>query len=530
MRPADDIKKLFEEAPIEADQRKDETILNKVLDAQAKAIEQRSALGRQSVWRIIMKSKMTKLAAAAVFIIGIFLLFDNGQKTLYAQVIEAIENAQTIHVVTENLNNGQWSKNSEVWYGSDKGIVETSWSNGERTDIRIDNGQYMWIYSAGNSFAKRSKTIDPIGVARKILNAEAFKKSAIREPSEDKVVDGAQHFAYVLSNPENTWRMISWLDENSRVRGWEKMRLLECGLWEKYRIGEVTYNIELNPKIFLPDFGEDVEILDVGKTLDAFGLDDALFVREELGMIFAVHELVRCNEGLIFTVSSIRPADAWRDAARAESGRFGVWHYGTFQFGSSWRRLDDYGRGHSYQPIKMAEVRQADLQVQWTLFLPQGFGLEEEGECELEVYMYTHGELSKKRKKAGLPTRERYIPMAVLDLPNESIALNKVLSEVHLTASELEPFVADNRLILKSIPFTDEEMDAYIEENPDSGETREYRSGDKSNRLSHGQSSKPSKINKDEWIKDRMDFLEELNNSYNDFLKEVKRRELRDHK
>ena len=47
--------------------------------------------------------------------------------------------------------------------------------------------------------------------------------------------------------------------------------------------------------------------------MDAFGLDDALFVREELGMIFAVHELVRCNEGLIFTVSSIRPADAWRD-------------------------------------------------------------------------------------------------------------------------------------------------------------------------------------------------------------------------
>ena len=449
MRPADDIKKLFEEVPIEIDRRRDETILNKVLDAQAKAIEKRSALDRQSAWRIIMKSRMMQLTTAAVFIIGIFLFFDNGQKTLYAQVVKAIENAKTIHVITEGLKDGQWSKNSEVWYGSNNGIVETSWNNGERTDIRIDNGQYMWTHRSGNNFAKRSKSIDPIGVAKKILNTEKFKKEAIREPSEDKTVDSIHCFAYILSNPEDTWRMISWLDENSRVRGWEKMRLLENGQWEKYRIGEVIYNIELNPKIFLPDFGEDIEIFDVAKKLDAFGLDEALFVREELGMIFAIHELGRCNEGLIFTVSSIRPADGWRETAQAESGRLGVWHYGTFQFGSSWKRLDDYSRGRSYQPIKMAEVYQADLQVQWTLFLPQGFELESDGKCEFEVYMYTHGALSKKMEASGLPIRKRFKPMAILDLPKESIALDKVLSEVYSTVSELEPFVANDRLMLK---------------------------------------------------------------------------------
>ena len=54
--------------------------------------------------------------------------------------------------------------------------------------------------------------------------------------------------------------------------------------------------------------------------------------------------------------------------------------------------------------------------------------------------------------------------------------------------------------------------------------------GDKSKRLSHGQSSKPSKISKEDWIRDRTDYLAERKNSYNEFLEEIKRREMRDRK
>ena len=468
------------------------------------------------VWRIIMKSRITKLAAAAaVILIGLVVLFGNGQATLYAQVVKALENARTIHAVTKNLDNGQWEKNTEVWYEHGKGIVETSWRDGQKTYIRIDNGKYMWVYRAGDDFAKRLKTIDPMGVARKLLQVDSFRKQAIRDPSEDKVVNGIRYLAYVRSNPENTYRILTWLDEAKRVRGWEKIRLLDTGQWETYRIGEVEYNIELSPKVFTPNFGEDVEIVELDTKLDEhFDLDDALFTKEELGLIFAVHELVRCDEGLIFAVSSIRPTDTWRDTARAESGRFGVWHYGSFQFGSSWKRLDNYGRGRSYQPISLAEVYQADLQVKWTLFLPQGFERGGMEKYELEVYMYNHGALAKKRSELGLPTRERFKPIAVLPLPKESIALAEVMDEVYSTTNELELFVASTRLTLKSVPFTDEEMEKYIKEYPDSGETKEYRSGDRSKtaRLQRGQSSIPSEISKEDWAKDRMGYLQELKN------------------
>ena len=505
-----------------------ESLMDSLADA-SKQHKQRSKIAHivAFIGKTIMKSRITKFGSAAAIIfcvLGLLVFFGNGE-TLYAQVIKAIENARTIHAVTKNLDNGQWEKNTEVWYDQNKGVVETSWDKGEKTYMRIDNGQHMWKYRAGDNFAKRSKTIDPMGVARKLLNVDSFKKQAIRDPSKDKVVNDIRYLAYVRSNPENTYRILTWLDEAKRVRGWEKMHLLDSGQWETYRIGEVEYNVELSPNVFVPDFGEDVAIVDVDTKLDEyFDLEDALFTKEELGLIFAVHELVRCEGDLIFAVSSIRPVDAWRKKVRSSDSP--AWNYGSFSFGSSWKRLDKYGRGRSYQPINLAEIYQAGLQVRWTLFFPEGFEPGGVEKCELEVYMYNHGALARKRSELGLPTRERFKPIAVLPLPKESIALAEVMDKVYSTTNEL-PFVASAMLTLKSVPFTDEEMEKYIKEYPDSGETIKYRSGDRSKtaRLHHGQSSKPSEISEKDWIKDRMDYLQVIENNYKQFLQEVKKRE-----
>jgi hypothetical protein len=532
MRPEDNIKQLIENAKVRIDQDVKKVSLDELTNELEKFKKTASAETQPNVWRIIMNNKMTKFAVAAVIMAGVFLFFVSSQRSLYAQVTKSIESAKTIHVISESLKDGKWSKTSEVWYGADQGIVESSWKNGERSHIRIDNGQYMWIYNQGNSFAKRSKTVDPIGVAKKILNTEKFKNDAVREPSKDKVVNSVNYSAYTLSNPKKTWQMTSWLDDNNRVRCWEKMRLLESGQWRKYRIAKVTYDIELDSKVFLPDFGKDVEIFEVGKKMVGhFKLDEAIFIKEELGLVFAIHELVKCDAGLM-AVSSIRPADKWKHLAKTREGRIAIYNYASYQFGSNWRRIGKYGRGHSSEPISMAVLYQSDLEVQWTFFMPRGFDLQDEDKWEFEVYLNTHGKLAEERKQAGLPVRERFKPMGSVDLPEESTSLNEILNKIYLAASELEPFTNYGKLTLKSIPFTDEEMDAYVKEHPNSGETREYRSGDrsKSARLHHGQSDNPSKIEIDDWYKDRLDYLEERNDIYNNFLEEVKRREMRDQK
>jgi len=90
---------------------------------------------------------------------------------------------------------------------------------------------------------------------------------------------------------------------------------------------------------------------------------------------------------------------------------------------------------------------------------------------------------------------------------------------------ELEPLVAFDRLSqkLQLVPFTDEEMDAWAQKVPMSPASKKWLSGDKSWRLSHQLPS--SEIDKEDWIKDRMDYLQEIENNYKEFLQEVKKRE-----
>ena len=484
---------------------------------------------RASMWRTMMRTPMSRLAVACVLVvgaIGIYCFFGGRQTSVYAKVVEAIENARTIHAVTTSLRDGQWCKDTEVWYAKGRGVVETSWRDGQKTLTRIDDGQYRWEFHAGDDYARRSHSIDPIGVAGKLLHVDSFKERAEREPACDKEIDAVRCIAYVLSNPQSSARILTWLDDADRIRSWEKQRLLDDGQWETYRVGEAAYDSPVAAVTFVPDFGENVKIIDLDTELDAYcDLDNALFVREELGLVFAIHALRKCQGDMIYVVSSIRPTENSYRAVKSTAAS--VWNYGDYQFGSSWKRLDDFGRGCSYVPIDLGEVYHAGVLVRWTLFFAEGFEPESPKECEFEVYLSTRGRLREMRTKEGLPVKQRFKSMAVLPLPEEQVLLSQVMEETYASLSALEPYAAHDRLTLKSVPFSDEEMAEYIKQHPDSGETRTYRAGDRSEkaRLHHGQSSKPSEIDRDPWLQDRMEYIQEITENYEAFLEEVKRRE-----
>ena len=68
----------------------------------------------QKIWRIIMKSRITKLAAAAVIIVAVLLsYFTVGVKETYAfeQTLEAFRDVRTIHLWGRNLRDN----NFEMW-------------------------------------------------------------------------------------------------------------------------------------------------------------------------------------------------------------------------------------------------------------------------------------------------------------------------------------------------------------------------------------------------------------------------------
>ena len=468
------------------------------------------------IGRIIMKSRTGKIAAAAVIIITLLLLFNNSQATLYAQVTKAMRKARTIHVVGEYIHNGQWRKNVEIWYQNGVGEKRIVWGENKQT-IRIDNGEYIWEHISVNDYALRKKSFGITQLPREILEVEKYLKMCERNPTGDKLINGFQCELYVATRRQDSQgtRVLFWVDDRKRLRRFEE-HILKDGQWMDDEYVEVKYDVEFDPNIFVADLGSAVKVIKADEMkadeilVDYFGLEDAVFVREELGFIFAVHELKRCEGDIPYVVCSIRPTEETKSMVRYQGPD--VWNYGSFTLGTSWKWIDaSSGIDRAYQPMNLAHIYHAGLEAKLALLVPIGSWPENVENCELEVRISVIGDHLRKQMTE---VDKRFKPMAVLSLPKEQTSLDEVWEKVYSTAKTLEPTVGFDFLTLKSVPWTDEEMEDYINKFPESGETREYRAGDrsKSARLHHGRTSKPSKISKEDWSKDRMDYLEEIPN------------------
>jgi len=99
MKPADNINKFFNNAGIDTNPKMDEAVLEKVLTAHEKA---KSAPPEPNLRRTIMKSRMTKFAAAAVIIIaitlGLFEFIGTGTTSgvVWAKVLEKTEQISAV--------------------------------------------------------------------------------------------------------------------------------------------------------------------------------------------------------------------------------------------------------------------------------------------------------------------------------------------------------------------------------------------------------------------------------------------------
>ncbi|MDD5327329.1 MAG: hypothetical protein PHY02_05885 [Phycisphaerae bacterium] len=108
MRPAENIKKLIQNVSIKTNPKVNKAVLNSLFDEQDKSRETRSAIFQPSVWRIIMKSRITKFAAATVVIATIVVsmtVWNSSIPTASASAIQvlteaakAVEDVRSIHI------------------------------------------------------------------------------------------------------------------------------------------------------------------------------------------------------------------------------------------------------------------------------------------------------------------------------------------------------------------------------------------------------------------------------------------------
>ncbi len=102
MSSAEKIKRLFAKSDLTVNSKIDDRIINDALAAFDKSEKTQSVSPEPNIWRIIMKSRITKLAAAAVVIIAVMVGMHwigssiDGTSILYAKVREAIQVSRLI--------------------------------------------------------------------------------------------------------------------------------------------------------------------------------------------------------------------------------------------------------------------------------------------------------------------------------------------------------------------------------------------------------------------------------------------------
>ena len=272
MKSADDIKKFFNKAAIDTNPSMDNTVLNKVLSVQEKT---KSAATKPNIRRTIMRSPITKLAAAAVIIIAVMLsihLWDKSTPSAYAfeQTVEAMQGKRSFHIQTywgspTHRKDEYWAEfdeNAELLRSRQEesgGPIATVWEDNIRTRYYPRTGIQL-ITRVGKTEGELEE-FDPEIEVQEVCEQVA-KGEATIEIQEPSTCDGL--ITITVTRTDGLFRRILLIDPDTDfVTRADRYRQTDDGEWVYIDGIEVLeYNQPFNANVFSLNLSEDTIILD----------------------------------------------------------------------------------------------------------------------------------------------------------------------------------------------------------------------------------------------------------------------------
>jgi len=171
MISAENIEKMIKNINIETSAKTDKMVLGDVVKAFEESKRKKSVIIQPSIWRIIMKSRMTKLASAAVIIISVLIGVHylsgsvDGASVAFAKMTEAIRTVPWMHVHGQ-VDAPQRKGQIDEWICFEKSVEITKRMDGS---IRYrDQGQdTMYMYDPVNNMVTISSLSDRYAVPRR---------------------------------------------------------------------------------------------------------------------------------------------------------------------------------------------------------------------------------------------------------------------------------------------------------------------------------------------------------------------------
>ncbi len=278
MKPADDIKKFFKNASLNTNAEMDQAVLDEVLKAREKMMNSKSAHLQPNIRRIIMRSKISKLAAAAVIIIAVVLsatLLDITGTPAYAieQTIEANHTVRYLHIRYTDVSHDE---PKEFWVECDEsGQIKNArmhmpeWASpldGAKVGVWQENKIQVYFKKKNLLFIARDKTVadhmlklveecDPRLAVERLYEQEAQGKVEIEidEPS-NKAEPIVVTATYLPESSTPDRRFVLFVDQATKlVTSIETYRLKDdeyeyMGVQEYY-----DYNQPIEAEIFTLD-------------------------------------------------------------------------------------------------------------------------------------------------------------------------------------------------------------------------------------------------------------------------------------
>jgi len=228
--------------------------------------------------RVLMKA-LIGIAASLALLAASWWAIEGGRTSLYAQVIDGMHRAQTLHIIryAQGIRGSQQEKMSESWFKRGRGFRSESGTQKD-TSVYIDNEEHVWKFITGRNVVIRSRSRGSIGKASEDLfakidqHARELQDHCRRYPEGDQTFDGQPCQAYVVTKVDQhdhlrlplklgDFQVLHYLDQQSRLVRTE-MREREGTGWRTTTLIVYRYDEPLDPAIFQPNFGKNIRIVD----------------------------------------------------------------------------------------------------------------------------------------------------------------------------------------------------------------------------------------------------------------------------
>jgi outer membrane lipoprotein-sorting protein len=472
--------------------------------------------------RIIMKSVIAIAVSAAIIAVIWWGVIDN-HKSLYAQVMDAVQKAQTLHLIVyvQPKSVTEPQKSMEKWYASDVGFRDEF----SKDHIVIGNNEFVWWYNKKTKTAVRSKSYGIYGIDK--VNSPIFKVmdqlvqqlqgDYERYPAGDKEIDGVPCKAYKLNNfvgleekhkadaKSGLRQLLIYLDQHPRVVE-QITQVNENGRWKTQLDIYTKYDELLDPSLFEPVFDKDVKIIDADKSFGEFtDLNSAICTEEHDGIIIGIHRLERFEDGGVMFASSVRGSESTlkkyllivREALNFDNYLID---------GPASNQSPTY-KGADGIYIKLAYAYHQGIDIGWWAFIPdlkkQDFYETALGKIKLNISVCPEGKFRESLTEKQIEFFDHGWYVAV-DAPS---------TDKISTLEEITKVVAADLETLRGIPFRSLTF---------SGNDHKTETGEESNKKSAGKNAE-NNVRDLKWLYER-DINFQIDGKYNQSnIKEIKK-------